>query len=198
MVPGGSKAQKIVDLAGAKICVMIGSPVERSLTDYFERRHLAWQPIPFSEDGEMVDAYKAGMCQALAYELTTLAEMPGEPGPHGAANRILDDSIATFPVIVATGTRDAQWSAIVAWTVATLIAGERPETPWYAGGPGAMPVKAPELGLDDQWQERVLAAIGHYGAIYERNLGKESGLHLARGPNANQTSGGLLLAPFLE
>jgi general L-amino acid transport system substrate-binding protein len=198
MVPAASAARKIADLAGAKICVMIASPIERSVTDWFERRGLPWQPIPFSEDGEMVDAYRAGVCQAVAYELTTLAGLLADPGPGGQGNRILDDSVATFPIMAATGTRDAEWSAIVAWTVDTLIAGERIETPWYSGGAGAMPVAAPELGLDAKWQHRVLAAVGHYGSIFERNLGRESGLQLARGPNADPVNGGLLLAPFLE
>ena len=68
----------------------------------------------------------------------------------------------------------------------------------YAGGAGAMPVKAPELGLDNHWQAQILAAVGDYGAIYDRHLGKQSGLNLPRGPNDNQANGGLLLAPFLE
>ena len=86
----------------------------------------------------------------------------------------------------------------MAWTVATLIAGERRETAWYAGGAGAMPVAAPKLGLDAGWQRRVLAAVGHYGDIFERHLGKGSPLKLERGLNANQADGGLLLGPFLE
>jgi general L-amino acid transport system substrate-binding protein len=100
--------------------------------------------------------------------------------------------------MVATGTDDARWSAIVAWTVHTLINAERPETPWYAGGSGAMPIAAPELGLDKEWQRRVLAAGGNYGDIFEHHLGKDSPLKLDRGLNANQFRGGLLLSPFLE
>jgi general L-amino acid transport system substrate-binding protein len=101
-------------------------------------------------------------------------------------------------VLVSTGTDDGQWSAIVAWTVDTLVSAERPETRWYAGGAGAMPVEAKELGLEKEWQRRVLAAVGNYGDIFERNLGKSSPFKLERGPNANQYLGGLLLSPFLE
>jgi len=61
-----------------------------------------------------------------------------------------------------------------------------------------MPVTAPELGLDGQWQRRALAASGNYGDIFERNLGKSSRLKLDRSLNANQAEGGLLLCPFLE
>jgi general L-amino acid transport system substrate-binding protein len=82
--------------------------------------------------------------------------------------------------------------------VHTLVSAERPETRWYAGGVGAMPIAAPELGLDKEWQRRVLAAVGNYGDIFERHLGKGSPLRLDRGLNANQSHGGLLLSPFLD
>ena len=100
--------------------------------------------------------------------------------------------------MAATGTTDAQWSALVAWTVDTLISAERPETQWYAGVAGAIPVAAPELGLDKGWQSRVLAVVGNYGDIFERNLGKGSQLKIDRGFNVNQFRGGLLLVPFIE
>jgi general L-amino acid transport system substrate-binding protein len=61
-----------------------------------------------------------------------------------------------------------------------------------------MPVSAPELGLDKDWQRRVLTAVGNYGDIFERNLGTGSPLKLDRGLNANDIGGGLLLGPFLE
>jgi general L-amino acid transport system substrate-binding protein len=113
-------------------------------------------------------------------------------------SRILPEPLSVFPVIAATGTNDGQWSAVVAWTVITLVSGERHETRWYAGGAGAMPVIAPELGLDGQWQRRALAASGSYGDIFERYLGKGSRLKLDRGLNANRFEGGQLLCPFLE
>lgn len=194
MVPVDSKAQNLADLVGVPICAPAGSRAERSLSSYFERHHLDLDPMPYTEDGEMLDAYGAKRCGAVADEATRLAR--DLVADHHS--RLLPESTAVFPIMAGTSTRDAQWAAIVAWTVDTLIAGERPETPWYAGGAGAMPVKASELGLDDHWQARVLAAVGHYGAIYDRHLGRESGPNLARGPNANQTDGGLLLAPFLE
>jgi general L-amino acid transport system substrate-binding protein len=100
--------------------------------------------------------------------------------------------------MASTGTNDAQWSSIVAWTVHTLISAERHETRWYAGGAGAMPISSPELGLDREWQQRVLKAVGNYGDIFERNLGNGSALKIERGLNANHVSGGLLLSPFLE
>ena len=116
----------------------------------------------------MNDAYNVQSCHAIAGEITTLAATRLDPGVNHLSSRILPEPLAVFPVMAATGTDDAQWSSIVAWTVHTLVSAERPETRWYAGGAGAMPIAAPELGLDKEWQRRVLTAVGNYGDIFER------------------------------
>lgn len=198
MVPSGMAAQHLGDLAGDSICFLSGSRVERSLNSYFDSLHKSWLRIPFSEEGEMNDAYNVQRCHGIAGEVTTLAAARLASGVNRISSRILPESLSVFPVIAAAGPEDAGWSAVVAWTVITLTSAERPGTAWYAGGAGAMPVTAPELGLDAEWQKRVLAAVGSYGDIFERNVGKGSRFGLPRGLNANELNGGLLLAPFLE
>jgi general L-amino acid transport system substrate-binding protein len=198
MVPIGSTARHVGDLAGDSICYMIGSSVERSLEAYFDTLHKDWFHRAFSEDGEMADTYIAQNCHAVAGEITDLASIRLEPGIDHLTSRMLPEALSVFPVMAVTGTGDAQWSAIVAWTVHTLVSAERPQTHWYAGGAGAMPITATELGLDKSWQVRVLTAVGNYGDIFERNLGKGSALKIERGLNANHINGGLLLSSFLE
>ncbi len=198
MTPANSSVHHIGDLAGDSICFMIGSPVERSIEAYFDTLQKDWFRRAFSEYGEMNDAYNAQSCHAIAGEITTLASVRLDPGVNRLSSRILPETLADFPVMAVTGTEDAQWSSIVAWTVHTLVSADRPETRWYAGGPGAMPIAAKEIGLDKDWQRRVLAAVGNYGEIFERNLGNGSALKIDRGINENHIRGGLLLSPFLE
>jgi general L-amino acid transport system substrate-binding protein len=198
MVPTGSTARHAGDLAGESICYMIGSPVERSLAAYFDARHKTFFHRAFSEDGEMADAYLVQNCHAIAGEITRLASIRLNPGINHLSSRMLPEALSVFPVMAVTGTDDAQWSAIVAWTAHTLISAERPQTRLYAGGAEAMPITATALGLDKEWQRRVLKAVGNYGEIFERHLGKGSALKIKRGLNANQINGGLLLSPFLE
>ena len=198
MVASTSAAHHVSDLAKDTICFMIGSSVDRSLEAYFGALHRDWFRRAFSEDGEMIDTYNVQNCHAIAGEITTLATIRLDPGVNRLSSRVLPEQLITFPVMAATGTDDAQWSAIVTWTVDTLISAERPSTRWYAGDAGAMPIAAPDLGFDKEWQRRVLGAVGNYGDIFERNLGKGSPLRLDRGINANQFRGGLLLSPFLE
>jgi len=199
-VPARSGAQHVRDLSGNIICFLIGSSAERSLADYFDNLKLGYLRAPFSETGEMDDAYNVGRCRAIAGEITRLATIASPLDPHvkRVSSRILPEQLAAFPVLAATGTTDARWSSIVAWTVHTLVSAERPQTRWYAGGARAMPIAASELGLDPEWQRRVLAAVGNYGEVFERHLGKRSPLGLERGLNANQLHGGLILSPFLD
>jgi general L-amino acid transport system substrate-binding protein len=198
MVPFNSAVHHVGELGGETICFLSGSLTERSLAGYFDALQKNWLHLPFSEEGEMNDAYNVQRCHAIAGEITTLAATRLKSGVNRLASHILPEPLSVFPVMATTGTNDAQWTAIVAWTVITLISAERPETRWYAGGAQAMPVTAPELGLDREWQRRVLAAVGNYEDIFGRNLGKGSPLKLDRGLNANQLKGGVLLCPFIE
>jgi len=50
------------------------------------------------------------------------------------------------------------------------------------------------LGLDDAWAARVIAAVGNYGELFERDLGMRSPMRLARGHNKLWTRGGLMVA----
>lgn len=198
MVPGDSAVRHVAELAGKGVCFMIADSAEQALGHYFGTAHLTWLRHPYSEHGEMEDAYAAQRCQAIAAESTELARIRTLPGQVRLRSRILPEALNVFPIVAATSTADGQWSAIIAWTVHTLIDAERPESDWFAGGARAMPIPAAALGLRADWQARVLKATGHYGDIYARNLGDNSAYHLERGLNSNQLEGGLQLAPFVE
>ena len=198
MVPGKSDLRHLKDLKNRTVCFMIGSSSERGLNAFSDIAGLSFFRRPFSEDGEMVDAYAVQNCQAIAGEITDLAAICNEANVRYLSSRILPETLADFPIIAATGTEDAKWSALVAWTVYTLISGERQESRWYAGGAGAMPVSGPDLGLQKGWQTTVLKAVGNYGDIFRRNLGSESALKLDRSVHGNRVEPGLLLSPYLD
>jgi len=198
LVPASSPALRVQDLSGRSVCYVIGTSAERSLSAYFDGAGGTFLRRPFSEEGEMTDAYNAQSCHGVAGERTTLASYRLSGGVNRLESRILPDTLSAFPIVAATGVDDVRWAQVVAWTVATLVSGERPETRWYAGGSGAMPIVGSEMGLDASWQRRVLAAVGHYGDVFDRNLGRGSRLGLERGLDANALHGGLMLSPFRE
>ena len=51
------------------------------------------------------------------------------------------------------------------------------------------------MGLDADWAQRAAKAVGNYGEIFARNLGKDTSLAIERGINAPWNAGGLLYAP---
>lgn len=147
----------------------------------------------------MDDAFDAGRCAAVAGAATELADLRRDGGPTRRGARLLDEPLATVPILLATGTGDARWSAVAAWTVATLQAADRPTTAWAAGGLDALPLDGPALGLAPDWQRAVLAATGSYAAILRRTLGEGSTLRLTAGPDALAAGrGGLLTPPTVE
>jgi general L-amino acid transport system substrate-binding protein len=198
MVAEQSKVQNLSDLGGEPICFAQGSSAERHIEAWFGTHHLDFVRMGFQEDVEMYDAYNVQMCRAITAESTTLAQVRLDGGVNELRSRILPEPLTAFPIMAATGTKDAQWSAIVAWTMHTLVRAETLASHWSAGGLDTLPIEAPELGLGKDWQKRVVGAVGTYGDIFRRNLGEASPYKLPRGLNAPWQDGGLMLAPYSE
>lgn len=198
MVPGDAAEHHVGDLAGKSICFHSGDTAESSLEQAFDSMDAGWLRHPYSEIGEMNDAYAVQRCHAVAGETTELAHTQLYTGPAKLRGRILPEPLNVFPIIASTGVQDARWTALVNWVFGTLVVADRPERKWFAGGARAMPIAAPGLGLATGWQDKLIKAVGSYGDIYERDVGERSPYRLDRGLNANQLQGGLLLAPFVD
>ena len=103
---------------------------------------------------------------------------------------------------------DDEWAAIVKWTIyalqeaeelgvtqskaASQASGTDPAVQRLLGGGEDM---GKLLGLDKAWARRAIQAVGNYGEIFERNVGKNSPLNLPRGANRPWNQGGLMYAP---
>jgi general L-amino acid transport system substrate-binding protein len=198
MVADASPVRDLADLAGQSICFSQGANAHRNLEAWFAAHRLDFIRMGYQEDVELFDTYNAQVCRGQAGESTVLAAVRLSGAGKALHSRILPEPLAVFPILAATPTQDAQWSALVAWAIATLQRAEISTTPWAAGGLDALPIKAPELGLAPDWQKRVVAAAGTYAEIYARNLGASSPLKLPRGPNAPWQDGGLFAPPYLE
>jgi general L-amino acid transport system substrate-binding protein len=198
MVAGDSTAERPADLAGRSICFLQGDVSHRQLEAYFAARRLTFQRMGYQEEDELHDAFDARQCTAWAAEVTTLAEVRREGGPTLRGGRILSEPLASFPIIAATGARDGAWSAVVFWTIATLMDADRPNQDWAAGGLDSLPIGIGAGGREAGWREAVLAATGSYQAIFRRNVGGGSPLDIPLGPNALPADGGLLTPPYAE
>jgi general L-amino acid transport system substrate-binding protein len=106
---------------------------------------------------------------------------------------------------------DAQFFEIVRWTVFALIEAE--ELGVTSANAAAMRTNGnveartllgtergngKALGLDEAWAYNVIRALGNYGELFEKNLGRGSPVGLDRGLNRLWKDGGLMYAPPLR
>jgi general L-amino acid transport system substrate-binding protein len=73
-----------------------------------------------------------------------------------------------------------------------------PPNPTVARLLGVNPGMGERLGLRDTWAREMIAEMGNFAEIYERNLGSESPYGLDRGLNNLWSNGGLLFTPVLD
>ncbi len=57
---------------------------------------------------------------------------------------------------------------------------------------GVTPGMGKSLHVDDKWLYTIVKQVGNYGESFDRNVGQDSPLKLARGLNALWTQGGLM------
>jgi general L-amino acid transport system substrate-binding protein len=116
------------------------------------------------------------------------------------------DLISREPLSPAVRDDDPRWETLVRFTFNALVLAEaKGVTQAMAGDPAATaddpelrrllglePGIGAPLGLDDGWARRAIAVAGHYGEIFDRNLGGQSRYRMERGLNALWPDGGLL------
>ena len=125
--------------------------------------------------------------------------------------RILADRISQEPLAQLVRQEDVDLFNVLRWTVFAMIAAEdfgvssvnvsemaARDDPEIARLLGTILGNGPALGLDDGWARRVIADVGNYGEVFERNLGMSTPIAMERGLNALWSRGGLLFAPPLR
>jgi len=197
MVHGESEVRTLGDLAGKSICFYQGASAHLRLEGFMAARGATFARMAYTEYGELFDAYRARVCDAVVGESGELAAARLSESA-AAPSRILAEPLSTFPVFAATPASDPQWSAIVAWAITALQRAELAASPWASSGLDSLGVEGRDLGPADDWAKRVVGAAGSYADIYARNLGEDSRLKLPCGPNAPAERGGLFVTPHRE
>ena len=211
MVPKKSKITSATKLKGATVCVQSGTTTEKNLNDYSKSMKLNMKPVVFDTYEAGFKALFSGRCQAYTADASALSSIRNKEAPKPSDYTLLPDLISKEPLGPAVKRGDDEWFAIVKWTVyalqeaeelgvtqakaATLAASADPAIQRLLGGGEDM---GKLLGLDKTWALRAIQAVGHYGEVFERNVGKNSPLSLPRGPNRPWSQGGLMYAPPLR
>lgn len=212
LVSRRSGIASLAGLAGRHVCFINASPPEQLLYDALEpllQPHEA--NFPFSERGEMEVALLDGHCDAITGDISWMANVRAGFRNRAADFSILPDTISTDPFSPAVRDDDSQWKSVVDWTVWGLLQAEahgvthanidtlRSSTDVTARRlAGATPWIAKSLGLQDDAFAHAISAVGNYGEIYDRDVGKASALQLPRGRNRLAEQGGLMWALAVE
>ena len=208
MVPRALGVSSAKDLDGATVCIQTGTTTELNLADYFRSNNISYEPVPIETNAEGQQQYLAGACDTYTTDASGLAATRAtfeNPGDHV----LLPEIISKEPLGPLVRHGDNEWADVARWTLNALIAAEElgvtsaniaemasgtdnPEINRLLGSEGELGAM---LGLESDWAMKAIMAGGNYGELFEKNIGENTPIGLARGLNALWTDGGLVYTP---
>ncbi len=194
-------------LSGASISTQTGTTTELNLADFFRSNDTPYEVVAFATIDEAVKAYDSGRCDSFTDDASGLYASRLKL-TNAEEHIVLPEIISKEPLGPAVRHGDDQWFDIVKWTLYAMLNAEElgvtsknademkrsndPQVKRLLGVEGSFGEAA---GLANDWAYRVIQHVGNYGEVFERNVGKDSKLGIARGLNALWTKGGLHYAP---
>lgn len=191
-------------LNGKTVCLQGGgSLTENAIIETEEKYKIKMKKVYFDSTIQARDAYFGGRCDSYVTDGTAAAGQRATVAKDPKEHDIILIGEHAEPNGVAIARGDDRLHDIVRWTVNALIWAEAhgitqanvddkaqkgtKEELRVLGGEGF----GKTLGLDDKWVYNVIKQNGNYAEIWDRNLGKDSPLKVARGLNALWRNGGL-------
>ncbi len=206
MVRKSLEVKSALELDGAAVCTNTGTTTELNVADYFRANNLNYTVVAFEKADEVVAAYDAGRCDVYTTDRSGLAAQRtkmSKPDEHV----VLPEIISKEPLGPLVRHGDHQWGDIARWTLNCMINAEEfgvssenvaekaksddPNLKRMFGTEGDLGSK---LGLPNDFCAAVVAKVGNYGEVYDRNVGPSTPLQLERGVNALWSQGGILYA----
>ncbi len=203
MLPKALNVSDVKQLDNASICIVAG-PGETNLGEFFAKHKLRYKPVPFADGEQLRRSFLANRCDAVFHSLAALAAFKGTLGPKGEDYVLLEQTHAREPLAGAVRKGDPRWYDVVQYTLNAMINAEElgieaaniekfrtskdPNVQRLLGLSGDL---GESLGLSNDWAAQVIANVGNYGEMFDRNLGPTG---MPRGQNRLAEDGGLLYA----
>ncbi len=199
-----------LELSGADVCLIEKSLTEASVQRYFSRRGMRFNAKQSETWTDVLENYKNRTCLVLAADsaqLSILRNSLADKDQHSLLPELFEAD--AFGPYVAR--KDDAWRAAVEWIIHAFVWAEQQNLSRSTiaeaqeeTGSNRRPIfsiadaAGRQFGFVDNWLVQLISKLGHYGEVFERNLGKESAIGLNRGPNRPASVGGLLRAPALR
>ena len=206
-------ATDVARLSGVSMCVAGGTPFEFVLGLHFRERNLELNKVVLESAekfDDIVGALASNRCAAYTADVSELGAIRARMQRPGDWD-ILPDRISQEPLAQLVRADDPQFYDILRWTVFALIEAERlgvtsanvdemkkRDSVEVQRLLGVVPGNGKALGLAETWAYNVIKALGNYGEMFDRNVGRGSPIGLERGLNRLWTDGGLMYAPPLR
>jgi general L-amino acid transport system substrate-binding protein len=202
----GVKSAKELD--GAAVCIQAGTTTELNLADYFRANGMSYTPITYDKSDESVKGFENGRCDVLTSDQSQLYALRIKlKDPKSAV--VLPEVISKEPLGPVVRNGDEDWLKIVRWSLFAMVNAEEmgvnsknvDEVKKSTKAPakqrllGLSGIGGQGLKLSDDWAYNIIKEVGNYGEIFERNVGKDTPLGIARGLNALWSNGGIQYAP---
>ena len=213
LVSKALNAKTIRQLSGNGVCVAGGTNFEFNAGAYFRSHQLSLKTIVLesaADFGAIAKQLTSGNCPAYTADISELAAIRSQL-PQPADFEILDEQISREPLAPLVRQDDPHWFVIVRWTIIALINAEElgvtsanlDEMRKSASVDvqrllGVVEGNGKALGLRESWASDAIKAVGNYGEMFEKNIGRGSRLGLDRGLNRLARDGGLMYAPPLR
>ena len=196
-----------LELSGASICTNSGTTTELNIADYFRANNLSYELVAFETTAEANAAYTGGRCDVYTTDQSGLYSVRlrfANPDEH----MVLPEVISKEPLGPMTRNGDSRWTDVVRWSLNAMINAEElgvtstnidemksssnPAVLRLLGIEGSF---GNDLGLANDWAYKIIKQVGNYGESFDRNVGPNTPLGIARGLNAQWYDGGILYAP---
>lgn len=200
--------ESALELDGATVCTEQGTTTELNMADFFRKHELEYVPVVVQKVDEAVAAYASGRCDVYTTDKSGLAAQRtklANPNDH----MVLPETISKEPLGPVVRHGDNQWKDVVTWAIFAQVNAEemgissknvakiKSETkdPGILRLLGAEGNMGASLGLNADWAYNIIAQVGNYGEVFERNIGPNTPVGLPRGVNNLWTNGGVMYAP---
>ena len=197
-----------LELDGATVCTEQGTTTELNMADFFRKHELEYVPVVVQKVDEAVAAYASGRCDVYTTDKSGLAAQRtklANPSDH----MVLPETISKEPLGPVVRHGDNQWKDVVTWSIFAQVNAEEmgissknvAKIKSETKDPGVLRLLGAEgnmgasLGLDADWAYNIIAKVGNYEEVFERNIGPNTPVGLPRGVNKLWTNGGVMYAP---
>jgi general L-amino acid transport system substrate-binding protein len=209
LVPKHNAIRSANQLFGQRVCVIDMERHAENLYNYVHDSGRTVQIVLVENDREAEEALRANRCRAYSADVSWLAAARATFIDGTRRYAILADQISKEPLAPMVRADDTELLQVVRWTIFSMIEAE--ELGLNSRNIGNFPSTSSQLrsflGIHPhvpvalgagEWVRAIIAGVGNYGEVFDRNLGASSPLKLDRGLNRLWNRGGLMYSPPLD